>query len=99
MRGITSASLAVTARRLACWPSSQARLSPKAADLPEVRKRLFFRSMARLAPPRPRYFVRGLEAAQARGSRLLIVQIVRRWSLTPPCATSFAQFSPRPFPS
>jgi len=70
------------------WPSSQARLSPKAADLPEVRKRLFFRSRARLAPPRHAISCVVSKRRKRAAADSSSCRSIRPVVLTPPCATS-----------
>jgi len=75
MRGITSASLAVTAvalgtLALVAGPAASQSAAPAgsaAATLLQIE--------GAIGPATSRYFVRGLEAAQARGSRLVILQI------------------------
>src|SRR3984957_18169365 len=75
MRGITSASLAVTALALGvlalvAGPAVSQSGAPAAGA-----QATLLQIEGAIGPATSRYFVRGLEAAEARGSRLLIVQI------------------------
>jgi membrane-bound serine protease (ClpP class) len=75
MRGITSASLAVTALALGVL-ALVARPAASQGGAPSARaEATLLQIQGAIGPATSRYFVRGLEAAQARGSRLLIVQI------------------------
>ena len=75
MRGITSASLAVTAvalgtLALVAGPAASQSAAPAGSAVATL-----LQIEGAIGPATSRYFVRGLEAAQARGSRLVILQI------------------------
>ena len=75
MRGITSASLAVTALALGVLALVAGPAVSQSGGPPGGAQATLLQIDGAIGPATSRYFVRGLEAAQARGSRLLIVQI------------------------
>jgi membrane-bound serine protease (ClpP class) len=75
MRGITSASLAVIALALGMLALVAGPAASQSAATAGSAAATLLQIEGAIGPATSRYFVRGLEAAQARGSRLVILQI------------------------
>ena len=99
MRRTLSAALVVSALALLGLTAligrpAASQVAPRAA----ARSATLLQIEGAIGPATARYFVRGLDAAQAAGSHSSSCKSTRPAGSTPRCVTSFAPSSPRPFP-